>query len=83
MCAQGMLAALGAAHQFTLLFSIALALLLAQSGELDGAAALYRVQGDVGPQVPQTLKDVRALAALLRERGRGAEAAALERAFSL
>ena len=36
----------------------------------------HRVPGELGPQTPHTLKDARALAALLRERGEDADAAA-------
>ena len=80
--AQGFAAALGALHQGTVCYSIALALLLAQTEKLGQAAALYRSRVE-GPQVPQALKDAGALVALLRERGEEADAAALERSFSL
>ena len=81
-CVQGFAAALGAVHQRTVAYSIALALLLAQTEQLGQAAALYRIRVE-GPQLPHTFKDARALVALLRERGEEADAAALERAFSL
>ena len=82
-CAQGMKSALGAAHLSTLEFSLALALLLAQTDRLEHARALYRIEGRDGAQHQETLRDARALATLLRERGEGADAATLERAFSL
>ena len=80
---QGLTQAFGAAHQDSILFSIALALLLAQTSQLERAAALHRIPGELGPQVAHTLKDARALAALLRERGEDADAMAVERSFSL
>ena len=80
---QGYTQAFGAAHQGSVLFSIALALLLVQTRQHELAAALYRILGELGPQAPHTLKDARALAALLRERGKDADAAAVERSFSL
>ena len=80
---QGFTQALGAAHQGSVLFSIALALLLVQTSQLERAVALYRIPGELGPQTPHTLNDARALAALLRERGEDADAAAVERNFSL
>ena len=82
-CAQGMKSALGAAHPGTLEFSLALALLLAQTDRLEHARALYRIEGELGPPNPETLRDARALVALLRTRGEGADAATLERTFSL
>ena len=56
---------------------------VAAAAQLERAAALYRIPGELGPQLPQALKDARALVALLRERGEEADAAALERSFSL
>ena len=82
-CLQWMTSALGAVHISTVEFSISLALLLAQTDRLEHARALYRIEGELGPPNPETLRDARALVALLRTRGEGADAATLERTFSL
>ena len=79
---QGQTEALGPLHQRTIGARIALALLLAQQGR-EEAARLRHFDDALGPQDPDTLKDVRALAALLRGRGEGEEAAALARCFGV
>ena len=61
----------------------ALALLLVQEGCDDEAAVLYRFGGTLGPQIPQTLKDARALVALLSAKEKTDDAEELVRLFQL
>jgi hypothetical protein len=80
----GLEAALGATHQLTRYATMALALLLAQEGRNDAEVrALVRFDEPLGPQIPETTKDARALAGLLRARGAADEAANLERCLGL
>ena len=80
----GQQAALGATHQFSVYPAMALALLLVQEGhDTSEAAALWQFGCPLGPQIPETLQDVRELSALLRERGAGASADDLDGCFEL
>ena len=81
----GLQAALGATHQASVCAAMALALLLVQEKhDTSEAAALWRQFGClVGPQAPETLRSVRELSALLRERGAGASADELDGCFEL
>ena len=81
---QGQQAALGATHQLSVYAAMALALLLVQERRGDDeAAALWHFDCALGPQIPETLRDVRELVALLRERGASARTDELEGCFEL
>ena len=82
---QGLRSALGDVHQWSVCSAMALALLLAQTGRDAEAASLYEPMEELGPQIPETLKDVRELASLLEGRGDdgAAQAAALRRRFGV
>ena len=75
---------LGERHQWTLYAVACLALLLAQQGRTDEAAAVYAdaLQGaPVGPQSPEAKANVAELSRLLDERGDGVAAAKLLQRF--
>ena len=82
---QGFRSALGEVHQLSVCSTMALALLLAQTHRDAEAASLYEPVEELGPQMPETLKDVRELASLLEGRGDegAAQAAALRRRFGV
>ena len=74
----------GERHQWTLYTVACLALLLAQQGRTEEAAAVYAdaLQGaPLGPQIPVTKENVAELSRLLDERGDGGAAAQLRQRF--
>ena len=79
---QGLQAALSATHQISVCAAMALALLLVQERrDIGEVAALWQFESALGPQIPETLRDVRELVALLRERGASTRADQLEGCF--
>eukprot|EP00966_Prymnesium_polylepis_P214505 4967631-Prymnesium_polylepis.2 len=70
----GLAGAFGPMHQLSVKASTALALLLLQTGQLEQAATIYRIHGELGPQ-PHTSR----LLSRMRGRWRGCSASAVRR----
>ena len=80
----GLQTAVGGRNQWTLYAVATLSLLLVQQGRAEEASAVYAdaLQGEpLGPQDPDTVKNIDQLSQLLRERGDGEAAAQLRERF--